>query len=348
MNTSASSVGRWAIVGAVVISVAMAALALTNKVESSLALGLIVVSIATASFLALFYSRTNVVQRTGMMSLGLVAFIVVLLPFFLVRSSANNAEANVQQYKTQLHYAAGLYATYCASCHGLLGQGISGPQLNGSKHVDTLYTSDDIRRILTGGIPDAQNPTLYLMPQWGQTYGGPFNDDDINSLVAFIMSSDSVTRAKVSAVNDTNGFSIVQSTLTTDAQKKQYADQISAQNRPKDLPIDLTALSAVTIPIVNTPTDSAAQWNFIYTDKASGVTSRSVKIKAGTKVTWVNQSSVPHSIISGAPNNETTDFVNDSVINQNATYDQTFTKAGTFPYFCSFHPAMLAQITVVP
>lgn len=67
-------------------------------------------------------------------------------------------------------------------------------------------------------------------------------------------------------------------------------------------------------------------------------------VKVGTKVTWMNVSSSPHTVTSdsGAP----ASFDSSAVDASTGTFSFTFTKAGTYNYHCNFHPYMHATITV--
>ena len=66
-------------------------------------------------------------------------------------------------------------------------------------------------------------------------------------------------------------------------------------------------------------------------------------IKTGTTVTWTNQDGAPHQISSdpGAP----VAFNSESLAN-GASYQFTFTQAGTYDYHCTIHPAMKGTIIV--
>lgn len=63
-------------------------------------------------------------------------------------------------------------------------------------------------------------------------------------------------------------------------------------------------------------------------------------IKTGTEVTWTNNDSLTHTITS---DNNVFDSGN---VSSGNTYKHTFDKAGTFPYHCSIHPSMTAEIVV--
>ena len=69
-------------------------------------------------------------------------------------------------------------------------------------------------------------------------------------------------------------------------------------------------------------------------------------VKKGTRVTFTNKDSAPHTV---TPNDATkallTDFGSE-VLSNGQSYAYTFTKAGTYSYFCGVHPSMVGTITV--
>jgi mono/diheme cytochrome c family protein len=72
-----------------------------------------------------------------------------------------------------------LYKENCASCHGEVGQGGIGPALNSLELLES--TPDEVFFGLTRiGIPGT------LMPAWSQDFGGPFTDEQISQIVAYM------------------------------------------------------------------------------------------------------------------------------------------------------------------
>jgi plastocyanin len=63
-------------------------------------------------------------------------------------------------------------------------------------------------------------------------------------------------------------------------------------------------------------------------------------IVAGTKVTWVNHDEVPHTIV------DTDKAFRSGALDTDDTYSYTFTKPGTYHYFCTLHPKMVGTIVV--
>ena len=67
---------------------------------------------------------------------------------------------------------------------------------------------------------------------------------------------------------------------------------------------------------------------------------QTLAVPVGTTVTWTNRDDIPHTVVS-------TDGVFKSrVQDTDEEFSYTFTKAGTYPYFCSVHPKMTGKIVV--
>ncbi|HMK12166.1 MAG TPA: cupredoxin domain-containing protein [Acidimicrobiales bacterium] len=68
---------------------------------------------------------------------------------------------------------------------------------------------------------------------------------------------------------------------------------------------------------------------------------QNIKVTVGTKVTWTNNDSTTHQIVSkGDP------FPGDGTIDPNESYSVTFDKPGTYDYFCGIHNSMTGSIVV--
>ncbi len=63
-------------------------------------------------------------------------------------------------------------------------------------------------------------------------------------------------------------------------------------------------------------------------------------ISAGTKVTWINRDDIPHTVVSDDK------VFKSPVLDTDEKFSYTFTKAGTYPYFCSIHPKMTGKVIV--
>ena len=66
----------------------------------------------------------------------------------------------------------------------------------------------------------------------------------------------------------------------------------------------------------------------------------SLKIKAGTAVTWINQDEEPHTVVSE------TELFRSGGVDTNETFTYTFDKPGTYRFICTIHPRMVGTIVV--
>jgi plastocyanin len=64
-----------------------------------------------------------------------------------------------------------------------------------------------------------------------------------------------------------------------------------------------------------------------------------LSIPVETRVVWVNNSSVIHSVTS-------TDGIFDAFVNVGETFSYTFTIPGTYNYRCTFHQGMIGSVVV--
>ncbi len=110
---------------------------------------------------------------------GLTLAILAAFQVYLLREPGRIAGV-LSADKSQAVQAGGvLFDKNCAPCHGSQGEGDIGPALNDKTFLAS--TADDtIFSVISSGIPDTQ------MPAWNQAHGGPFTDDSVSQLVAFI------------------------------------------------------------------------------------------------------------------------------------------------------------------
>ena len=65
-----------------------------------------------------------------------------------------------------------------------------------------------------------------------------------------------------------------------------------------------------------------------------------ITIPLGTTVTWTNRDDIPHTVVS------TEGVFKSKVLDTDEKFSYTFSKAGSFPYFCSVHPKMTGKVVV--
>jgi cytochrome c oxidase cbb3-type subunit 3 len=73
-----------------------------------------------------------------------------------------------------------LFDTNCVVCHGLEGEGRIGASL--AKAWPSIRPDLTIKSTITQGVPNTN------MPAWGQEYGGPLSNDQIDDIVSYILS----------------------------------------------------------------------------------------------------------------------------------------------------------------
>jgi plastocyanin len=63
-------------------------------------------------------------------------------------------------------------------------------------------------------------------------------------------------------------------------------------------------------------------------------------VPAGTTVIWINRDDIPHTVVS------TEGVFKSKVLDTDEKFSFTFSKAGSYPYFCSIHPKMTGKVVV--
>ncbi len=67
---------------------------------------------------------------------------------------------------------------------------------------------------------------------------------------------------------------------------------------------------------------------------------QTVTVPVGATVTWTNRDDIPHTVVS------TDGVFKSKVRDTDEKFSYTFTKAGTYSYFCSVHPKMTGTVVV--
>jgi len=65
-----------------------------------------------------------------------------------------------------------------------------------------------------------------------------------------------------------------------------------------------------------------------------------ITVAVGTTVTWTNRDDIPHTVVS------TAGVFKSKVLDTDEKFSFTFSKVGTFAYFCSVHPKMTGTVVV--
>lgn len=68
---------------------------------------------------------------------------------------------------------------------------------------------------------------------------------------------------------------------------------------------------------------------------------QALTVKPGTTVTWLNGDDIPHTVVAADKQ-----AFRSKPLDSGDSFSFTFTRAGTYPYFCSIHPHMTGKIVV--
>lgn len=319
------------------------------------AIGIIVMLVVVGALIYIFYSRTNAVEKTGYGALIMLSVVSLMIPVLWIMESNNETAAAAQQHIIAVQSGAALYAQYCYQCHGTKGQGYTAAKLNGNSVVTNL-NDQQLLNYLEGGVINPSDPTKPLMPAFYDQFGGPLDTYDIQYLFQLVRSSDPAYLAKNGFTGPAavNGFTQVASDLqlsNPSAYSTAVAQEASGQF---GTPLDMTSKKAVTINIINSPSGSSCQ--------PACFQNLNVKVKVGTTITWVNKSSVGHTVTaiqgtnvgSPTPAPQIFDSGITNLVNPGKTFTYTVTTAAynynknhEVFYYCRIHPSMLAELTIV-
>lgn len=175
--------------------------------------------------------------------IGTVLFLVifltvgyVLLNEGLLDVQAHEDSGRMQAFKVgydgrSIENGADLFFQYCASCHGDKGEGVPGkgpqldpylfttrwPELKAANYPNSLRNF--VKIAIAGGRPDytkywADQGETFAAPMqtWGQSFGGPLRDDQIEYVTDYIMSWEAV--AKQATPTPVVAFEAIGSDLT--------------------------------------------------------------------------------------------------------------------------------------
>jgi plastocyanin len=67
---------------------------------------------------------------------------------------------------------------------------------------------------------------------------------------------------------------------------------------------------------------------------------QTITVPVGATVTWTNKDDIPHTSVS------TEGVFKSKVLDTDEKFSYTFTKAGTYPYYCTIHPKMTGRVVV--
>ncbi len=173
---------------------------------------------------------------TPFIATGLVLSVAILMVFQVYLWLEPARIRAVEAADRAAAEAAGrvLYAENCAACHGETGEGKVGRALNSRELLKT--TSDQtLSSLIRAGVPGT------VMPAWGQAFGGPFTDQQVAQMVAFIRAWEPAApelKPELTAPDPARGATIFASTCSIchgeDGQGTERAPALNNPARLKD------------------------------------------------------------------------------------------------------------------
>jgi plastocyanin len=100
-----------------------------------------------------------------------------------------------------------------------------------------------------------------------------------------------------------------------------------------------TAIRAAAVSMT-TRADQAAQKSEVKIDNFSFAPGE-ITVSKGTTVNWVNRDDIPHTVVS-----DDKSTFKSKPLDTDEHFSYTFSKEGTYSYFCSIHPKMTAKVVV--
>jgi ubiquinol-cytochrome c reductase cytochrome c subunit len=176
-------------------------------------------------------------QRENYTPFVAIAFVLTLaiitsFQIYILREPARVAADEARDKSQSVDEGRSLFVAYCSVCHGKQGEGVDGPPLNDKQFL--AETSDQtIFSLIGSGVPGSE------MPAWDQSYGGPFTDQQVRQLVAFIRNWEPTApdrRAEALKGDPAQGLVIFDSTcFICHGEHGQGTDRASALDDPSRL-----------------------------------------------------------------------------------------------------------------
>ena len=96
------------------------------------------------------------------------------------------------------------------------------------------------------------------------------------------------------------------------------------------------ASAATAKPAAAAPSNQIEIRNFMFSPKT-------LTVPVGAKVTWINRDEEPHTVVSAGGQ-----FAPSKALDTDDRYATTFSKPGTYTYYCTVHPFMTGTVIVKP
>jgi len=119
--------------------------------------------------------------RWQLAGIVVATLLIVAFPLYRVVDAERRGSAETERQTALIGMGRELWSRNCAECHGVMGQGVDAPALNSEQFLSEA--SDlQMHRLTAVGVPGTD------MPAWWNEIGGPFTDEQIEAVVAYMRS----------------------------------------------------------------------------------------------------------------------------------------------------------------
>lgn len=327
-----------------------------------IAIGIVVLLIVVVGLLVILFSRTNAVQKTGYGSLVMLSLVSMMIPVFWIIENQNQATSQQQLQSYAINQGLQVYVKVCTDQCYAIGQedkllfekylGYNVSDLN-------KLTDNQLKAMITSGNynPNAPLPSnLNTIPRRDE-FGGQLKAIDVDYLFALIRSADPTYAKKQGYTGDAakNGFNGLVEYLQANA-KNLYDQAVTlGKNGQFGEAVDMSKEDTVNVRIL-----PAGQVK-VCTSKTACFEYANLKVKVGTKITWTNTDQVAHTVTAIDSSNLSSpkalpNIFDSKTLETGKSFEWTVTEdafnlnkdSHQLVYYCSIHPDMQAQLTIVP
>lgn len=121
-------------------------------------------------------------DRQYLVGLLCMALLVVAFPLYRWREPERRAERARAQRAADVAAGRAAFAQHCAGCHGDRARGGRGFPTLGAREFLSSASDQQMQWIISGGVPGTP------MPAWHLDLGGPFSDQQVLQVVAYLRS----------------------------------------------------------------------------------------------------------------------------------------------------------------
>ncbi len=121
-------------------------------------------------------------DRYYMVGLACMALLIAGFPLYRMTEPTRRAATRAAMVEENVALGKAAFARHCAACHGDEGRGGRGMPTLAAKEFIGQVSDKQLHWLISGGVPGT------AMPAWAMDLGGPFTDQEITHLVAYLRS----------------------------------------------------------------------------------------------------------------------------------------------------------------